>query len=294
MPELPEVEIVMRGLEKAMAGHRIARVELRRKDLRFPFPQGFAERLTGRRVEAFRRRAKYILADLEGGDCLLIHLGMSGRFAIVNGARIRNLGEFYFEEGAAAEAQGAHDHVVFTLDDGTRIIYTDPRRFGMMDVFPQDETADHRLLGGIGVEPLGNDFNAAHLAKAFAGKKAPLKAALLDQRLIAGLGNIYVCEALYRAKLSPRRKAGTMVKRGKPDPRLEDLARHIKAVLGEAIIAGGSTLRDFAQTDGTNGGFQERFSVYDREGEPCPRCGKPIRRIVQAGRSTFYCPSCQK
>jgi formamidopyrimidine-DNA glycosylase len=294
MPELPEVETVMRGLEKAMAGHRIAKVELRRKDLRFPFPKDFAERLTGRRVEAFRRRAKYILADLEGGDCLLVHLGMSGRFAVVKGGRVRNLGEFYFEEGALVEAQGAHDHVVFTLDDGTRVIYTDPRRFGMMDVFPQSEAANHRLLGEIGVEPLGNDFNAAHLAEVFAGKKAPLKAVLLDQRLIAGLGNIYVCEALYRARLSPRRKAGTLVKRGKGDPRLEDLALHIKAVLGEAIIAGGSTLRDFAQTDGRNGGFQERFSVYDREGDPCPRCQKPIRRIVQSGRSTFYCPSCQK
>lgn len=294
MPELPEVETVMRGLEKAMAGHRIARVELRRKDLRFPFPGDFAERVTGRRIEAFRRRAKYILAELEGGDCLLIHLGMSGRFAVVTGGRVRNLGEFYFEEGAVAEAQGAHDHVVFTLDDGTRVVYTDPRRFGLMDVFPQAETASHRLLGGIGVEPLGNDFNAAHLAQAFAGKKAPLKTALLDQRLIAGLGNIYVCEALFRARLSPRRRAGTLVRRGKPDPRLEDLARHIKAVLGEAIIAGGSTLRDFSQTDGSNGGFQERFSAYDRAGEPCPRCQTPIRRIVQSGRSTFYCPSCQK
>jgi formamidopyrimidine-DNA glycosylase len=294
MPELPEVETVMRGLEKAMAGHRIARVELRRKDLRFPFPADFGERLTGQRIEAFRRRAKYILADLEGGDCLLVHLGMSGRFAVVKGGRVRNLGEFYFEEGAAAEAQGAHDHVVFTLDDGTRVIYTDPRRFGMMDVFPQSEAASHRLLGEIGVEPLGNDFNAAHLAQAFAGKKAPLKAALLDQRLVAGLGNIYVCEALYRARLSPRRKAGTLMKRGKGDPRLEDLARHIKAVLSEAIVAGGSTLRDYAQTDGSNGGFQDRFSVYDREGEPCHNCQKPIRRIVQSGRSTFYCPSCQK
>jgi formamidopyrimidine-DNA glycosylase len=212
----------------------------------------------------------------------------------VKGGRVRNLGEFYFEEGATAHAQGPHDHVVFTLDDATRIIYTDPRRFGMMDVFPQSETANHRLLGEIGVEPLGNDFNAAHLAQAFAGKKAPLKAALLEQRLIAGLGNIYVCEALYRAGLSPRRKAGTLVRRGKADPRLEDLAHHIKAVLSEAIIAGGSTLRDYAQTDGSTGGFQERFSVYDREGEACPRCHKPIRRIVQAGRSTFYCASCQK
>jgi formamidopyrimidine-DNA glycosylase len=294
MPELPEVETVMRGLEKAMVGHRIARVELRRKDLRFPFPEGFAERLAGRRIEAFRRRAKYILADLEGGECLLIHLGMSGRFAVVRGDKVRNLGEFYFEQGALAEVQGPHDHVVFTLEDGTRVIYTDPRRFGLMDLFPRSEAAGHRLLGEIGVEPLGNDFNAALLAKAFAGKKAPLKAALLDQRLVAGLGNIYVCEALYRAKLSPRRKAGTLVRRRKDDQRLEELARHIKAVLGEAIIAGGSTLRDFSQTDGRNGGFQERFSVYDREDEPCPRCNTPIRRIVQAGRSTFYCPSCQK
>jgi len=294
MPELPEVETVMRGLEKAMAGHRIARVELRRADLRFPFPPDFVTRLTGRRIEGFRRRAKYILADLDGGDCLLVHLGMSGRFAVVTGARVHNLGEFYYEDAAAADAKGPHDHVVIELETGTRVIYTDPRRFGLMDVFPGAEAAAHRLLGELGVEPLGNSFNAAHLAQAFAGKAAPLKAALLDQRLIAGLGNIYVCEALYRSGLSPRRKAGTLVKRGKGDPRLEDLARHIKAVLEEAIIAGGSTLRDYAQTDGTNGGFQERFAVYDREGEACPRCAKPIRRIVQAGRSTFYCPSCQK
>jgi formamidopyrimidine-DNA glycosylase len=295
MPELPEVETVMRGLAMAMAGRRIAHVELRRKDLRFPFPRGFAKRLTGQRVESFRRRAKYILADIENGDCLLVHLGMSGRFAVRNGAgRTRNLGELYFEGAPESGGAGAHDHVVFDLDDGTRITYSDPRRFGVMDLIAAGEVDKHRLLKQLGVEPLGNEFNAAHLAKVFAGKKAPLKAALLDQTLVAGLGNIYVCEALFRAGLAPRRKAGSLVKRGKGDPRLEDLARHIKMVLGEAIEAGGSTLRDYAQTDGKDGAFQERFSVYDREGKPCPRCSRPIRRIVQAGRSTFYCPACQK
>jgi formamidopyrimidine-DNA glycosylase len=203
MPELPEVETVMRGLAIAMAGRRIARVELRRKDLRFPFPRGFAKRLTGQRVESLRRRAKYILAEIENGDCLLIHLGMSGRFAVRNGAgRTRNLGELYFEGGSEEGGEGAHDHVVFDLDDGTRVTYSDPRRFGVMDLVAAEDLAEHRLLKELGVEPLGNEFTAAHLAQAFAGKKAPLKAALLDQTLIAGLGNIYVCEALFRAGLA--------------------------------------------------------------------------------------------
>jgi formamidopyrimidine-DNA glycosylase len=295
MPELPEVETVMRGLAIAMAGRRIARVQLRRADLRFPFPPRFAERLTGQRIGSFRRRAKYILAEIESGDCLLVHLGMSGRFAVRNGTgRTRNLGELYFEGAPQSGGEGAHDHVVFDLDDGTRITYSDPRRFGVMDLVAAGGLAQHRLLKDLGVEPLGNEFNADHLAERFAGKKAPLKAALLDQTLVAGLGNIYVCEALYRAGLSPRRKAGSLVKRGKADPRLEELARHIKVVLEEAIEAGGSTLRDFVQTDGKLGAFQERFSVYDREGKPCPRCSRPIRRIVQAGRSTFFCASCQK
>jgi formamidopyrimidine-DNA glycosylase len=297
MPELPEVETVMRGLARAMTGRAFQRVEVRRKDLRLPFPPYFAERLTGRRMDRFSRRAKYILGSLDSGECLLIHLGMTGRFTVVGPRGVaHNLGEFYFEEGSAPEGNGSHDHVLFVLDDGTRIIYSDPRRFGVMDLVAEGKIDVHKLLQGIGVEPLGNGLNTDYLARAFAGKAAPLKAALLDQRIIAGLGNIYVCEALHRAGLSPKRKAGTLVRRGKADPRLDLLVRDIRNVLNEAIAAGGSTLRDYAGTDGTNGTYQERFSVYDREGEPCPKdgCRGRIKRIVQSGRSTFYCPACQR
>jgi formamidopyrimidine-DNA glycosylase len=293
MPELPEVEIVMRALKPVLEGRRISAVAQRREDLRFPFPKDFAARLTGKRVTSLSRRAKYILGSLEGGECLLIHLGMTGRFTVVSPSRAsRNVDQYYFGEAPGKEGNGTHDHVVFSLDDGTRIIYTDARRFGMMDLF--SEAGEHKLLRGIGVEPLGNGLNAAFLADAFRGKKAPLKAALLDQRIIAGLGNIYVCEALYRAKLSPLRKAGTLVRGSRIDPRLETLVRHIRDVLNDAIDAGGSTLQDFAHTNGDRGDFQERFAVYDREGEPCGACGKAIGRVVQAGRSTFYCRACQK
>jgi formamidopyrimidine-DNA glycosylase len=286
MPELPEVETVMRGLRPALEGRLIARVETRRVGLRFPFPKDFAARLEGKRISRLSRRAKYIVGALEGGGNLLIHLGMTGRFTIVPAAgAARNLGEFYFEQGG--EGQGLHDHVVFTLEDGARVVYTDPRRFGVMDLF-EDE---HKLLKGIGVEPLGNELHAGYLATRFKGKTAPLKAALLDQRIIAGLGNIYVCEALFRAGLSPMRKARTL-KAG--DHRLETLVRHIRDILSEAIAAGGSTLQDFAHTNGAQGSFQQRFAVYDREGEPCPGCGAPLRRRVQAGRSTFYCSHCQR
>jgi len=289
MPELPEVEIVMRGLKSVLEGHRITAVAQRRKDLRFPFPKNFAARLSGKRVTGLSRRAKYIVGALEGGECLLIHLGMTGRFTVVapSGAA-RSLDRYYFED--ADRGDGTHDHVIFTLEDGTRIVYTDARRFGVMDIFE----GEHKLLQNIGVEPLGNGLNAAFLAEAFRGKKAPLKAALLDQRIIAGLGNIYVCEALHRAKLSPRRKAGTLVRSARIDPRLETLVRHIRGVLNEAIDAGGSTLQDFAHTNGANGAFQERFAVYDREGEACGVCGSKIKRVVQSGRSTFYCNTCQK
>ena len=289
MPELPEVEIVMRGLKPVLEGRRVTAVEQRRKDLRFPFPKDFATRLLGKRVTGLTRRAKYILATLEGGDCLLIHLGMTGRFTVVTpSGAARSLDQYYFE--AADRGKGTHDHVVFSLDDGTRVIYTDARRFGMMDIF----ASEHKLLKGIGVEPLGNGLNANFLAEAFRGKKAPLKAALLNQRIIAGLGNIYVCEALHRAKLSPRRKAGTLARGSRIDPRLETLARHIRDVLNDAIAAGGSTLQDFAHTNGDSGAFQQRFAVYDREDKACRVCGTVIKRIVQAGRSTFYCRSCQK
>jgi formamidopyrimidine-DNA glycosylase len=292
MPELPEVETVMRGLAPELVGRRILAVSLRRQGLRFPFPADFASRLEGRRIEGLSRRAKYILAAVEGGATLLVHLGMTGRFTVI-GAQgpARNLGEFYYEEGSGAEGNGAHDHVAFTLENGTRIVYTDPRRFGVMDLFAPGE--NHRLLEGLGVEPLGNAFNAQYLAVKFKGKSAPLKAALLDQRIIAGLGNIYVCEALHRAGLSPIRKARTIARKAN-DPRLETLVRHIRHVLAEAIAAGGSTLQDFAHTDGATGAFQQRFAVYDREGEPCPVCATPVRRLVQAGRSTFYCSTCQK
>lgn len=295
MPELPEVETVMRGLQPVLEGRRVADVTLRRKGLRFPFPPDFAARLKGKCIDSLSRRAKYILIAIEGGDCLLIHLGMTGRFTVfpAHGPG-RNLGEFYFEEQAGEDGVGPHDHVSFRLDDGTRIVYTDPRRFGIMDLFPASEIADHKLLRHIGIEPLGNELNAEFLTDRFRGKAAPLKSALLDQHIIAGLGNIYVCEALHRARLSPRRKAGSLVRKRGWDPRLDLLVREIRNVLNEAIAAGGSTLQDFAHADGTAGAFQQRFLVYDREGEPCAGCGKPIRRLVQSGRSTFYCPSCQK
>ena len=294
MPELPEVETVMRGLARVLEGRRIASVRLRRRDLRLPFPADFATRLKGKKVEGLRRRAKYILVAIEGGDCLLVHLGMTGRFTVhAPSGRTLNLGEFYFEEGEA-QGNGTHDHAVFVLDDGTTIVYSDPRRFGVMDLFPGSEAASHKLLKGIGIEPLGNDFHAEALALAFRGKGAPLKAALLDQKIIAGLGNIYVCEALYRGGLSPTRKAGTLARDKVTDPRLEVLVRHIRDILNEAIEAGGSTLNDFAHTDGGEGSYQQRFAVYDREGEPCARCGQKIKRMVQAGRSTFYCKACQK
>ena len=297
MPELPEVETVMRGLEAVLAGKRIHKVRLARGDLRFPFPPDFASRVEGRTVLRLKRRAKYILAFLEGGEVLILHLGMSGRFTVIdNKGRMTGLGEFYEESAAPDGGSGPHDHVVFTREDGLRVIYTDPRRFGLMDLVGETGLDSHRLLADIGVEPLGNEFDAAYLAEAFRGKKAPLKAALLDQRLIAGLGNIYVCEALYRARLSPKRKAGSLVRKNAYDPRLEELVRHIRAVLLEAIAAGGSTLRDFIQPTGDSGSFQQSFAVYDREGEKCRRrsCGGTIKRIVQSGRSTFYCPRCQK
>jgi formamidopyrimidine-DNA glycosylase len=294
MPELPEVETVRRGLEPALAGRRIAKVLLRRKDLRFPFPERFAERLEGHRIEAVTRRAKYILCDLSSGETLILHLGMTGRFSVARDGQVSNLGEFYFEAGSEGDAKGPHDHVVFDLDDGTRVIYSDPRRFGMMDLASAGERASHKLLKEIGIEPLGNELSGAWLAQALRGKKTPMKAALLDQRIIAGLGNIYVSEALYRAQISPKRKAGSLVKRKTHDPRLDTLADEIRAVLNEAITAGGSTLQDYRLVNGAEGGFQQRFLVYDREGEACSRCHTPIKRIVQSGRSTFHCPACQK
>jgi formamidopyrimidine-DNA glycosylase len=296
MPELPEVETVTRALIPVLQGRRIAAVTLRRNDLRLPFPSDFASRLAGRTVVSLNRRAKYILVTLDNDEVLIVHLGMTGRFSVVGPKQADNLGAFYYEGEAGAEGNGPHDHVVFDLEAGPRVVFTDPRRFGMMDLVPAAAMAQHKLLKDLGVEPLGNEFHGAHLALKFRGKAAPLKAALLDQHVVAGLGNIYVSEALHRSRLSPRRKAGTLARRGAPDPRLEHLARHIRDILAEAIRAGGSTLQDFASATGEPGSYQQRFAVYDREGEPCltPGCGGTIRRIVQSGRSTFYCPRCQK
>ena len=289
MPELPEVETVRRGLAPAMVGAAFERVELRRPDLRFPFTPDFAARLEGRRVDALARRAKYLLADLDDGHCLIMHLGMSGSF------RVDAQAPGLFHHPRSKDA--GHDHVLFALSNGATIAYNDPRRFGFMLIEPRASLAQHKLFKGLGIEPLGDALDGAALARLFAGKKAPLKAALLDQRLIAGLGNIYVCEALHRAGLSPLRAAGSLARKdGAPTPRANRLARAIRAVLEEAIEAGGSTLRDHAQTDGSLGYFQHRFRVYDREGDPCPApgCVGVVQRVAQAGRSSFFCGVCQR
>lgn len=288
MPELPEVETVRRGLAPVMEGRRILAVRQNRPDLRFPFPERFAERLTGQRVDHLGRRAKYLVAHLSGGESLLMHLGMSGRFTITS--------ETGPGDGLAAFVHSAgghpkHDHVIFDMEGGARITFNDPRRFGFMTLFATDHAVNVPFLAGLGPEPLGNEFSAAHLDAALAGRKSPIKMALLDQRVVAGLGNIYVCEALWRSGISPRRLAASI-----PGVRAERLVRDIRAVLGEAIEAGGTTLRDFAATDGALGYFQHSFAVYGREGEACranPAHG-PIRRIVQSGRSTFFCPHCQR
>ncbi len=293
MPELPEVETVRRGLQPVMEGRRILSVATRRADLRFPFPERFTEKVAGRRVTALGRRAKYLMADLEGGDVLIMHLGMTGRFIIEQAGRATEPGEFARE----ITRHAAHDHVVFEIEGGARITYNDVRRFGFMALAPRAEIERHPLTRGLGVEPLGNALTPELLAGLMAGKAAPLKAALLDQRLIAGLGNIYVCEALHRSGLSPRRAAGTLAtKDGRPTAKAVRLTEEIRLVLEEAIAAGGSTLRDFAHADGSLGYFQHRFKVYDREGDPCPnhRCSGVVKRLVQSGRSTFFCASCQR
>ena len=295
MPELPEVETVRRGLSPVMEGARIARVEQRRKDLRFPFPDRFVERLEGARITALGRRAKYLLIDLDSGETLVSHLGMSGSFRIETVDDATTPGEFHLPRGKDA----AHDHVVFHLDrpaGPTLVTYNDPRRFGYMEIVRREAMDTHPYFASIGVEPTGNALSAAYLAERFAGKKAPLKAALLDQGIIAGLGNIYVCEAMWRSKLSPLEPAGRLVGAdGEASPALERLVGHVRDVIAEAIIAGGSSLRDHIQADGSLGYFQHRFSAYDREGETCtaPGCGDTVRRIVQSGRSTFYCARCQ-
>jgi formamidopyrimidine-DNA glycosylase len=291
VPELPEVETVRRGLAPVMEGARFTRVEVRRGDLRWPLSKDFAKRITGATVDGLGRRAKYLMADLSTGDVLMMHLGMSGSFHIIEDAKVARPGDFHHERGKI----GAHDHIVFHMSNGATVTFNDPRRFGSMKLVKRSEMDREPLISALGPEPLGNEFDAAMLAKTCAGKKTSLKAALLDQRVVAGLGNIYVCEALYRAHLSPKRKASTIADRkGAPTPRAILLVDAIKAVLHDAIKAGGSSLRDHRQADGTLGYFQHSFSVYDREGEPCPDCKGTIKRIVQSGRSTFYCPTCQK
>ena len=275
-------------------GARFARVEQRRPDLRFPFPERFVERLSGQRIEALSRRAKYLLAHIEGGEVLIMHLGMSGRFKVLRaGANAQKPGEFLYEAGDRSR----HDHVLFAMSNGATVIYNDARRFGFMDLARADRLEAHKLMAGLGVEPLGADLTPDYLAACCEGKQTSLKAALLDQRIIAGLGNIYVCEALYRSGLSPRRKASVLAtKAGQATVRAERLVPEVKAVLKDAIEAGGSTLRDYHAPEGDLGYFQHAFAVYGREGLECarPGCGGTIRRIVQGGRSTFFCPRCQR
>jgi formamidopyrimidine-DNA glycosylase len=293
MPELPEVETVRRGLAPAMEDARFEDVVAHRGDLRWPLPKDFVARLKGQKVVGLGRRAKYLLADLSSGDVLLMHLGMSGSFRVVDAGKAKTPGLFHYQRSD----YGTHDHVVFRMSSGATIAFNDPRRFGCMKLFPRRAIDEEPLLRSLGPEPLGNAFDAAMLADACAGKKTSVKAALLDQRIVAGLGNIYVCEALNRSKISPRRMASTLATRaGAPQERTGLLVDSIKAVLADAIEAGGSSLRDHKQTNGDLGYFQHRFRVYDREGKPCPTrgCTGTIRRIVQGGRSTFFCPVCQK
>ena len=293
MPELPEVETVRRGLQPVMEGAKILGAEARRKDLRFPFQKDFVARLTGQTVTGLGRRAKYLLADLASGDVLLMHLGMSGSFRIQKIEQTHTTGVFHHPR----DKNGAHDHVVFHMSSGADVIFNDPRRFGYMKIIPRQALEAEPLLKGLGPEPLGNAFDAGLLAQSCAGKNTSLKAALLDQRVVAGLGNIYVCEALYRAHLSPRRRASTLAeKKGAPTDHAKRLINAIHAVLNQAIEAGGSSLRDHRQTSGELGYFQHSFRVYDREGESCGTvgCGGIIRRFTQNGRSTFWCPKCQK
>lgn len=280
-----------------MEGARVERLELRRKDLRFPFPDNFAKTVEGQRIVSLGRRAKYLLADLEDGSVIIMHLGMSGSFRAIEADETGEYGDFHHER----TRKEAHDHVTFHLiteaGGKAKVIYNDPRRFGFMVMAKRSELDEHPYFVNMGVEPVGNALSGEELARKLAGKKAPLKAALLDQKVIAGLGNIYVCEALWRAGLSPKRPSHTIVmKSGKPTKRAEILVEHIRQVIADAIEAGGSSLKDHAATDGSLGYFQHRFAAYDREGEDCRKdeCNGTIERIVQSGRSTFFCPKCQK
>jgi len=293
MPELPEVETVRRGLQPAMESAKIVKAEVRRKDLRFAFQKDFVHRLEGQTVTGLGRRAKYLMADLASGDVLLMHLGMSGSFRVVTDGDGTMPGDFHHKR---AEDR-AHDHVLFHMSSGALIVFNDPRRFGYMKIIAREAIEDEPLLSGLGPEPLGNEFDADMLARSCLNKKTSLKAALLDQRVVAGLGNIYVCEALFRARLSPRRLAATLsTKKGETTDHARRLVEAIHAVLNQAIKAGGSSLRDHRQTSGELGYFQHSFQVYDREGEKCQTrgCGGIVQRFNQNGRSTFWCPKCQK
>ena len=283
MPELPEVETVRRGLLPVMEGRLITNAAVNRPDLRWPFPVGMADRLTGKRVNTLRRRSKYILADLDSGETLIIHLGMSGRL-LISGAL---LGNFHHDHPNPAK----HDHVVLDMESGARVTFNDARRFGSMDLIETDRAETHPLLANIGPEPFGNGFSGPYLVDRLKSRNTPIKSALLDQSIVAGLGNIYVCEVLFRARISPTRKAGQIA-----SARVAGLVPIIRDVLAEAIEAGGSSLRDYRQTDGELGYFQHAFKVYGREGAPCvtPGCASTIARLVQSGRSSFHCPTCQK
>ncbi|MFA5954949.1 bifunctional DNA-formamidopyrimidine glycosylase/DNA-(apurinic or apyrimidinic site) lyase [Hyphomicrobium sp.] len=293
MPELPEVETVRRGLAPVLVGSRIAGLDARRPDLRFPLPERFGERLIGQDIIRLERRAKYLIATLSSGEDLVMHLGMTGRFTVVQDGFVDRPGEYIHETGP----NPTHDHVVLHLSNGTQVIYNDPRRFGFMVMMPHAEQPEHALFRKLGAEPLGAELTDTYLTRRALGKKVNLKAFLMDQHVVAGLGNIYVSEALFQSGLSPDRLAGTLAdRRGGPTRKAGKLVDAIKDVLERAIEAGGSTLRDYRSADGTKGTFQERFSVYDRAGTACvtPRCGGVIRRAVHAGRATFYCPRCQR
>lgn len=293
MPELPEVETVRRGLAPVLVGSRVTNLETRRPDLRFPLPEKFRERLAGQKIVALDRRAKYLIAGLSGGEDLVMHLGMTGRFTILRDGMRETPGEYAHDAGS----NPAHDHVVLHLSGGTRIVYNDPRRFGFMMMMPHAERDAHALFRNLGVEPLGNQLTADYLASRGRGKKANLKSFLMDQRIVAGLGNIYVSEALYRAGLSPSRSAGSLAdRRGAPAGRALPLVVAIREVLQHAIDAGGSTLRDYRNANGASGAFQNSFAVYDRAGLIClkPGCGGEIRRTLHAGRASFHCPRCQR
>jgi len=294
MPELPEVETIRLGLAPVLEGRRIVRVEQRRRDLRFPLPDRFVERLTGRRIERLERRAKYILIHLDGDEVLAVHLGMTGRFSVsARGKRARECATFRYPQRGGAK----HDHLVFFISGGAVVTYNDARRFGYMTLIAGPDLTHNPYLRGLGVEPLSADLNAAYLARRAHGKRADVKALLMDQRIIAGIGNIYACEALFRAGIDPCKPAARLATKSEaPTPLAGRLVAAVQAVLKQAIGAGGSTLRDYQQADGRVGNFQSQFQIYGREGEPClrPSCRGTVRRKTQGGRSTFYCPVCQR